>query len=229
MIQSGGVEAGQELQDVARQITAASDRMGLLIDDLLEFGRVQSGKLQLSMRAIALEDLVSDVVMVLGVLAAEKRQRVTRADEPRGLWVQADPRRIEQVLINLIHNALKYSPADSEVTVSLVRSGDGITVQVSDQGPGISPEHQRLLFSPFYRGAHTESAVKGIGLGLAIAQGFIAAHGGRIGVESELGKGTTFWFTLPAHQPPLVESGDPVHHGEQMEAPTLDRPVLTND
>jgi two-component system, OmpR family, sensor histidine kinase VicK len=112
------------------------------------------------------------------------------------LSVDAD--RIEQVLRNLISNALRHTPAGTQVAVCMKRSENLVRVEVSDTGPGIPPEAREHVFQRFWRGDKSRArSLGGSGLGLAIAQQWIRAHGGQIGVESQTGQGTTFWFTLP--------------------------------
>lgn len=208
LLQSGmiGTEPG-ELQDVSREISKAADRMGLLIDELLDFGRLQSGTLPLKPERFTYGELVQDVVHVLGVLASEKDQRLSLSLTSREIAITADPRRIEQVLINLLHNALKYSPEKTEVRVAVRLEDDRVRTEVQDDGPGITPDHLAHLFTPFYRAGlgNRRVDVEGIGLGLAICHGIVAAHGGQIGVESAPGRGSRFWFDLP-----VARAGDPV-------------------
>ena len=109
-----------------------------------------------------------------------------------------DPDRMEQVLSNLIGNALKFSPPGAAVTVRIVLEGGEVFTRVIDRGPGIPPDERRRIFDPFVRGSvQPPDARKGTGLGLAISRRIVKAHGGRIGVEETAGGGTTLWFSLP--------------------------------
>ena len=109
----------------------------------------------------------------------------------------ADQRYARQVLTNLLTNASKYSPEHSIIRVRAEPAGTMLRISVEDQGPGIPPEHRAGLFERFYR-VRAASDAPGIGLGLAIAKGIVEAHGGSIGVDSEVGRGTQVWFTLPS-------------------------------
>jgi signal transduction histidine kinase len=121
-------------------------------------------------------------------------------DEP--VIVSADPERIERVLMNLITNALKYSPPKKPVVVGVEQAHNEAVVSVVDQGDGIPPEELPRLFHRFTRGrAGPKADVSGLGLGLYIARLMVEAHGGRIRAESEVGKGSTFWFSLPMGEP----------------------------
>ncbi|HEX7587009.1 MAG TPA: ATP-binding protein, partial [Anaerolineae bacterium] len=113
-----------------------------------------------------------------------------------------DAERIEQVLRNLISNALRYTQAGAEVSVKLMREGSVARVEVKDTGPGIPAQELDHVFERFWRGDKSRArAGGGTGLGLSIAQQWIQAHGGQIGVTSQAGRGTTFWFTLPFEEP----------------------------
>lgn len=197
--QTVGADLPERLE-VAQEISRAADRMGLLIEELLDFGRLQSGQLPMRPEHFELAKLVQDVVNVLGVLAAQKEQRITLASRAADTWIEADPRRLDQVLINLLHNALKYSPEKSEVQVIVRAENRRVRVEICDCGPGIALEHQAHLFTPFFRaglGIHRVD-VEGVGLGLAICRGIVQAHDGAIGVESTPGNGCCFWFELPS-------------------------------
>lgn len=185
------------LEGYNREITRAIDRMDLLIGDLLDLGRLQSGQLQLALGSVSLDRMAADVMRAIHVLANQRGQRLELDLPPEPISVWADARRLEQVFINLLNNALKYSPPDSVVRLKMRALTDNIRVEVTDQGQGIAAEHQPHLFTPFYRAQADESSVPGVGLGLAICQGIMTAHGGQIGVQSTLGAGATFWFELP--------------------------------
>lgn len=137
-------------------------------------------------------------------LLAEGKRIQILTDAPGGrLWVPADGPRIEQVLDNLLSNALKFSPEGRTVNLRMVPDVKGgvVHVSVSDTGPGIPSEDLPHIFERFYQGhMQARTTVVGSGLGLALAKKIVEAHGGRIWVESELGKGTTVHFTLPAKQ-----------------------------
>lgn len=186
-----------ELGSYAHEISRAADRMGLLIDELMDFGRMQSGQLPLQVEAFAYDRMASDVVKVLGVLASQRQQRLVLELHGARTLVTADPRRLEQVLINLLRNALKYSSEGTVVTVRVRYAAEQVRTEVHDQGPGIHPEHMPHLFTPFYRARPEADPTEGVGLGLAICHGIVQAHGGRIGAESTPGEGSLFWFELP--------------------------------
>jgi signal transduction histidine kinase len=115
----------------------------------------------------------------------------------KNLDVEVDAYKIEQVLINLINNAIKYANGSFEILISVTRSGAVAKVAVTDKGPGIQPEVIPHLFERYYRVDPAGRQYSGLGLGLYISSEIVKKHGGQIGVESELGKGSTFWFTLP--------------------------------
>ena len=115
---------------------------------------------------------------------------------PGGLVVDADADAFNHVLVNLLTNAVKFSPADSRVVVGAYRAGDEVVVSVTDEGAGVAPEEKERIFDRFYQSRNGDHA-RGTGIGLTIAQRFTAQHGGRIWVDSEPGQGATFSFTMP--------------------------------
>jgi signal transduction histidine kinase len=169
-----------------------------LIRDLLESSVIDAGLLKLEPQPVRLSRLVADVVAD----AARRNPRCRFVvDLPATLpLVDADPRRIEQVLRNLLDNAVKYSPESSVIVVRGEIRGGEATLSVADQGVGIAPADLNRLFEKFFRvktglGRH----VVGSGLGLPIARTIVESHGGRIWAESQVGRGSTFYFTLPLH------------------------------
>ena len=177
-------------------IDEESDRLSGLIEDLLEMSEIEAGVLRVEKEPVKLSRLAQKVVRKLKPTA--RSHPITVSAEPDVPETMGDPRRLEQVLHNLIVNAIKYSPEGSPVTVRVERSGSDILVAVKDQGIGIAPEHLEHVFERFYRvDGKLARETGGSGLGLAISRGLVEAHGGRIWVESQVGKGSTFYFTIP--------------------------------
>jgi signal transduction histidine kinase len=185
------------------------ERLQAIVDDLLNLSRLESGRIDLQKRRVDPQSLVDLAIDVHGP-AAKGRQITLRSEVFPGLAEAfADPDRLQLVFTNLISNALRYSPAGSEIVVrALAETGPAdasagttnghshIRFEVCDHGPGIPVEHQEALFEKFFRVPGRPGG--GAGLGLFIARGIIQAHDGRIGVSSEPGHGSTFWFTIPA-------------------------------
>ena len=184
-----GLVKGLEIID--RQLS----RVRELVDRLLEVSRAQLGRLVLQPEPMDLATLAWDIATELQVTTAQHVLRI-HADEPVvGTW---DRQRLEEVLRNLVTNAIRYSPNGGEIVVGARVSGEQAIVWVRDQGIGISPEVQRHLFAPYYRSSSARDlTAEGLGLGLYISEQIIAAHGGRIWVESSEGQGSTFAFSLP--------------------------------
>jgi signal transduction histidine kinase len=181
-------------------IVANSRRMNAMIQELLESSLLESGTMAVQPRPLELIQLLGSIVDRIGFERVSMQASAVTSNGP--VLVSADPERIDRVLTNLITNALKYSPELRPVIVG-VEQGDGeAIVSVADQGAGIPPEELPRLFQRFTRGrAGPKGDASGLGLGLYIARLMVEAHGGRIRVESEVGKGSTFFFTLPTRQP----------------------------
>jgi signal transduction histidine kinase len=181
------------LKDIERQ----SDHMLALLNDLLDVTEIEAGHLSLHRLPIDLADFLQDAAAWHRKLAAPKGTQIILEDVPAGN-VQADALRLRQVVDNLISNAVKYAPPGSQVRVRAERTSDSWRIHVKDQGPGITPQDRQKMFQDFARlSAKPTGGEKSTGLGLAITQRVVAAHGGQIGVDSEPGQGADFWFTLP--------------------------------
>jgi len=181
-----------------RDIAAQAEYMLTLIEDLLDVSQIESGVLELSREPISTVEFVGEEVARHSALAAPKGIRIVfETDVKRGM-VLADRVRMRQVMDNLLTNAVKYSPPDTTVVVRLRRHDGLCRIEVQDEGPGISPEDQEQLFSYFGRlSAVPTGGESSTGLGMAITRRIVEAHGGTIGVESQVGEGSTFWVMLP--------------------------------
>ncbi len=179
-------------------VKANSERLIDLVSDLLDISRIEAGKVKLERQPVDMAELIDQVVMTIQPNAQEKHQRVRVVVPPALPKALGDPARLTQILTNLVGNAHKYTPEGGEITVyAYVRHGM-LHVAVQDTGIGISPENQRKVFERFYR--VDDPGVRettGTGLGLSIAALLVQMHGGQIWVESEVGEGSTFYFTVP--------------------------------
>lgn len=173
-----------------------ADKLAQIVDNLLDLSRLQHGRLRLDVHPLDLGHIIRDTLEAMRPRLTQ-HQFVDRVPPPP-LLVLADAKRIEQVLRNLLENAIKYSPAGGAITIGARQVEDEVLVEISDQGIGIPPEELERIFESFYR-VENESTqhVGGVGLGLAICREIIDAHGGRLWAESTPGAGSTFYFALP--------------------------------
>jgi signal transduction histidine kinase len=189
--------------DHLRTVLKSVNQLHAMIRDLLEATRAESGKLRIEPRCLALGDLVRQAVAMLKPTADEKRIGLEIGIDQRLPLVHADPDRVLEVLINLVDNAIKFTPPDGSVIVqaSLVDADAGwVYLSVSDTGRGISPEAKALVFDRLYQDADSvDNNRSGLGLGLFICREIVRLHEGRIWVSSEAGQGSTFTFTLPVY------------------------------
>ncbi len=182
-----------------RGILKHANRLAWLIDDLLTISRLESGKVALNIQEVFLGGLVSRAFEDLSARAAERQVRLLN-EVPAGLATQADPDRLLQVLVNLLDNAIKYGDAQGEVRAGGRLSPQGeVEMWVADSGPGIPAEAQPRVFERFFRVDRARSRDQGgTGLGLAIVKHIVLSHGGKVWLESQPGRGSTFFFSLPA-------------------------------
>ncbi|MBM4444468.1 MAG: PAS domain S-box protein [Chloroflexi bacterium] len=199
--------ADAEKRDFLHEIEIASDRLTELIENLLQLSKLEAGGFHMQKEPVVMVSLLSNAVED-AEQKTKGRRFVTRYDEPLPL-VEADPRRIRQVLDNLLSNAVKYSPENTDIAVGCTSSDGELVVRVTDQGVGISPEELDKVFDRFYQASSGVSQRGGgVGLGLAICKGIIEAHGGRIWAESTLRKGSTFTFTIPLQESTAAGQAD---------------------
>ena len=197
-------ERMQKTMALVRRQVARLDRM---VGDLLDATRIEAGRFELQLEERDARELVREVAELYQGGASQDLQ-VQLPEEPVPL--SCDPARLEQVLHNLLNNALKYSPTGSRVDLSVVREGDEAVLSVVDRGIGMSAEDLRHLFMPFRRASRAREKAPGVGIGLSVARRIIEAHGGRIEVDSRPGVGSTFRVRLPlAHAAALPPEARP--------------------
>lgn len=185
-----------------------ADRLSALASDVIDVSRLQSGRLALRMEELDLVALVRQITGRLQITTKEHTLRLTTAQD--ALWLQGDHNRLGQVLLNLLGNAIKYTPRGGPVDITITQTADGQSALVSihDTGIGIPREQQARLFARFSRASNAAAhGITGTGLGLFLCRELIERHGGRIWLESEEGQGSTFFFTLPITPP--EETGEP--------------------
>ncbi|MBN1284824.1 MAG: GAF domain-containing protein [Anaerolineae bacterium] len=184
-------------------IKSNADRLSVLVNDLLEISRMDQKRVSLNLGPVLVRNVVEDAMRHLrGRTENEGKQMTFERQVPDDIpLVYADPARVTQILTNLVDNAFSYTPEGGTVTVTVVQAGDYVKFSVIDTGIGISRQDLPRVFERFYRGEDPlVYETSGTGLGLAIVKELVEMHGGRIDAESELGEGSTFWFTLPLYR-----------------------------
>jgi PAS domain S-box-containing protein len=211
---SAGVlgDLSPQVRDIVRLAERNTVRLTALINDILDFERLESGRVQMQIADVELQPLFEQSLDSVRPVADERR--IALLCTPTGLRLRADADRVVQILINLISNAIKFSPPGREVRVWAERAAEPkdkswVRVLVKDQGQGIPDSHQQRIFERFAQVETSDKRDKGgTGLGLAICKAIVEHHGGRIGVDSEPGVGSTFWFELPGASGPPLRTSD---------------------
>ena len=179
-------------------ILSSGNHLLSLINDVLDLSKVEAGQVELELAPFSLQEALERGVAMVRERATQDGVQVTLAANPDVDVVAGDERRIRQVIFNLLSNAVKFTPAGGSVDVRATQVNGEVSVSVADTGPGIAAEDLRRIFEEFQQ---TEAGIEqgeGTGLGLALSKRLVELHGGRIWVDSELGRGSTFVFTLPA-------------------------------
>ena len=204
-------KSATEYRDVIGSMLEETDRLTRLVDTLLTLSRADAGHIQVQRTDISLLGLAQEASSLVEVLAEEKQQRILVEGEP-ALIVSGDRLILRQALVNLIDNAIKYSPAGAEIVVRVGAGKDSQSiVEVVDQGPGVPQEHQSKIFDRFYRVDSARSREwGGAGLGLAIVRWAVEIHGGQVSFESVEGQGSTFRVALPSSTTPVKNGSEEV-------------------
>nr|WP_067060204.1 PAS domain-containing sensor histidine kinase [Mucilaginibacter sp. L294] len=183
----------QILPKLIEQSNRSMDKISTLIEDLLNLSRMNEGQLKLDKTQFTIAEMLNQCCNHVRVVG--KHELILQGDEE--LQIIADEHRIDQVIVNMVNNAVKYAPNSKQIFFNVEKAGDMARISVRDTGPGIAPDKLSHLFERYYRTDASGYQNSGLGLGLYISAEIIRKHGGEIGVDSELGKGSTFWFTLP--------------------------------
>jgi len=192
----------QERTELLARIREGAERMAAMVQNLLDANRIERGEMQPELAATDLGEIIHSVVEAQRPRAAAKRQSLHLEREPTPATAVVDPRLVEQVLENLISNAVKYSPPGKSIVVRLQRATGAIRCEVKDDGPGLSPEDQKKLFGKFARlSTRPTGGESSTGLGLSIVKKMVEAMNGKVWCESEPGRGATFVVDLPTTEP----------------------------
>jgi two-component system phosphate regulon sensor histidine kinase PhoR len=185
-------------------------RLHELVEDVLDLSHIESKEFKPRADAVDVGAVAAQVIGVFRDRLDKKKQLASSVVAPGTPFATADHRAVEQVLTNLIENAVKYCPEGASITVRVSEEANKVRVAIEDTGPGIEAKHLPRLFERFYRvDAGRTRDMGGTGLGLSIVKHLIEAMGGLIGVQSTMGKGSTFWFTLPKHARPAATAAQP--------------------
>ncbi len=194
-------EVNEKQAEYLDDILTSANHLLALINDVLDLSKVEAGQIELEVAPFSLREALGRGVVMVRERATKDGVQVVLAANPEVDVVPGDERRIRQVIFNLLSNAVKFAPTGGVVDVSTARVDGEVRVAVADTGPGIAPEDQARIFEEFQQ---TEAGIEqheGTGLGLSLSKRLVELHGGRIWVDSEIGKGSTFVFTLPAKSP----------------------------
>ena len=194
-------ELNEKQDEYVRDILASGQHQLALINDILDLSKVEAGRMELQVSAFSLVAAVDVGLTMIRERASLKEIALVSDIEPSVDRITADERKIKQVLFNLLSNAVKFTPIGGAITLLARPGAAGIVISVQDTGVGIAPEDQARVFEEFQQARSGQREEASTGLGLTLARKFVELHGGRIWVESEVGTGSTFLFTLPVAHP----------------------------
>ncbi len=185
------------LRGLAQNINQGASNLNQRIDELLDLARGEVGLLHLNSEPVDAGQLLKEIVNSVRPVASRNSQKLTVELPPSLPTIHADAERFQQIVLNLMSNAFKFTPSGGEITLRAKKDGVNLIVEVQDTGCGISKEEQKELFEPYHRMVNDRQRLSGLGLGLSLAKKLVELHGGTIGVKSRKGKGSKFCFSIP--------------------------------
>ena len=200
ILQNGDAgKLNKQQMELLEDIYQSTKRMIQLVNDLLNISRMETGRIIIDPKPTHLGQLLEEVLKDLKQKINSKKQKLVISYHPDLSEINIDPNLIRAVYLNLISNAIKFTPEEGEITVIISKKGNDIISQITDTGWGIPKNEQGKIFQKFYRGSNVVKKVfEGTGLGLYLVKSIIEASRGKIWFKSQKNKGTTFWFSLPA-------------------------------
>lgn len=194
---SGRSVPGGEVRKLAGNIHQSGRHLLSVVDDLLDISRLDAGNRELSPVGVAVRSEIDSAILTLETIASKKNIKITNTCDPKIEWI-IDQRAFKQIIINLVNNAVKFSPTSTEVRIDVTATDNAMSVHIHDQGPGVSDSDKERILAPFGRGEYARAnKIDGVGLGLTIVTELLKLQGGTITIDSEMGNGSTFTASFP--------------------------------
>jgi signal transduction histidine kinase/DNA-binding response OmpR family regulator len=210
-----------------RHIRTSGEHLLGIINDVLDLSKIEAGRMEIAPEIVPVAPTIDGVCHLMRGMSKDVRTFVVEVS-PGVPDIETDPTKFKQILFNLISNAVKFSPADKPIAIGVIREGDDVRISIRDEGIGIDPAHHQVIFEEFRQVDGTvRREFGGTGLGLALVRKFVELQGGQVGVESRLGAGSTFWFTLPVRSKAAVVTRQAVAPIES--AQPADRVLIVED
>jgi signal transduction histidine kinase len=190
-------ELNEKQEEYLKDIYSSGTHLLSLINDILDLSKIEAGRMELELTDFHLPTALDNALTLVRERAMRRSMALHMAVDPQIGQVQADERKIRQVVLNLLSNAIKFTPEGGRIEVMAVPKDGSVEISVSDTGVGIAPEDQEAVFEEFRQVGTADKKAEGTGLGLTLCRKFVELHGGRIWVKSQEGAGSTFTFTIP--------------------------------
>jgi signal transduction histidine kinase len=190
-------ELNEKQEEYLKDIYASGTHLLSLINDILDLSKIEAGRMELELTEFDLPTAIENALMLVRERAGRRSLTLQTNIDDRLVQIQADERKVRQVVLNLLSNAIKFTPEGGCIDVSAIPKDGCVEVSVSDTGIGIAPEDQEKVFEEFRQVGTAAKKIEGTGLGLTLCRKFVELHGGRIWVKSQVGEGSTFAFNIP--------------------------------